>query len=194
MASIVEKIPNMKTPETLQLWRNAVDIASDPMKKAQHRLAADVILAVRAEWERRGRLPIGDEDMFAWPSTAADGGDGSLSTEDWTREGVLKSMGYKVGQVDGRPTNARERILGEIFDGPLPPVFVAGYLAEWGRPRTTRRLRKMAETIAALTRNAKRRKDARMRSAIRDWEHDLGFLYDEYYVGQFHFAWPTSAI
>ena len=33
-----------------------------------------------------------------------------------------------------------------------------------------------------------------MQSAIKDWEQDLEFLYMEYYVSRFHFAWPDSKI
>jgi hypothetical protein len=52
----------------------------------------------------------------------------------------------------------------------------------------------MAETIAALTRNARRRRDQKMNAAIRDWEMDLDFLYWEYYVEKFKFDWPNSKI
>jgi hypothetical protein len=194
MGSIVEKIPTVKTRDTLQLWRNAVDVLGDGKKSNQHVLAAKVIGAIRVEWERRSKQAFDPNDVFPWPSTTADGGSGNLSTEDWTEEGVFSCLGYRVGVTNGRPSNVRERILSEIFDGPLPPVFMSGYLAEWGRPASSGRLRKMAETIAALTRNARRRRDDKLRAAIRDWQQDLGFLHDEYYVGKFHFAWPMASI
>lgn len=52
----------------------------------------------------------------------------------------------------------------------------------------------MAETIAALVRNAKHRRDTRMKAAIRDWEQDLKQLHDESYVGTFSFGWPTTMV
>jgi hypothetical protein len=52
----------------------------------------------------------------------------------------------------------------------------------------------MAETIASFVRNAKRRRDAHMGSAIKDWEADLEFLYFGYYVDRFHFAWPSGSV
>jgi hypothetical protein len=74
-------------------------------------------------------------------------------------------------------------MLDQIFQSQIPPVFPSVYLNEWGQPRSVKRLKKMAETIAALTRNAKRRRDSRMKTAIRDCENDLNYLYHEYYVG-----------
>ena len=61
------------------------------------------------------------------------------------------------------------------------------------RLRAAARLKKMAETIAALARNAKRRNNASLDQAIRDWEHDLSFLYHTYYVGHFGFGWPSTS-
>ena len=57
---------------------------------------------------------------------------------------------------------------------------------------SAQRLRKLAETIAALTRNAKRRRDSIMATAIEHWEQDLEFLYYEFYVEKFYFGWPTT--
>jgi hypothetical protein len=51
----------------------------------------------------------------------------------------------------------------------------------------------MAETIAALARNAKRRADVGMEGAIEDWEDDLDFLFRAFYRGRFRFGWPRSA-
>jgi hypothetical protein len=49
----------------------------------------------------------------------------------------------------------------------------------------------MAHCIAAFTRNAKRRSAHDYAEAIADWEADLDYLYREYYVGHFSFAWPA---
>jgi hypothetical protein len=50
----------------------------------------------------------------------------------------------------------------------------------------------LAETIAALTRNAKGRQFANMKQAIADWEADLEYLRTTIYVGRFHFDWPRT--
>jgi hypothetical protein len=194
MPKIVAQIPKMKIRETVNLWQNAIRILEDPKQKSQHSSARKVLNAIGAEWERRRRTPLEEDDRFDWPSTHADPGSGFPDTDDWIQEGVLQYMGYRVGDTDGERQAIRQRILSEIFSGSIPPVFPRQYLDEWGQPSSVGRLRKLAETIAALTRNAKRRRDDTMRSAIRDWERDLEFLYYEYYVGKFHFAWPSSSV
>jgi hypothetical protein len=146
--------------------------------------------AISREWERRLRNPKPD-DYFKWPSTVAEGGDGGLVGQNWPAAGLLKVMGYTVGSTDGKPDDLRHAILVEVFSGHLPPVHSPAYMNEWGMPKTAARLRKMAESIAAFTRNAKRR-GAPMDHAIYDWEHDLRFLYDKYYVGHFGFGWPST--
>jgi hypothetical protein len=66
-------------------------------------------------------------------------------------------------------------------------------LAEgWGKPRTARRLQKLANTLAALTRNAKRRDSMSYAKAIDDWEDDLALLRERYYVQFLHFGWPAT--
>jgi hypothetical protein len=191
---ILAQIPKLKMRDTVNLWRNAIRILGDRRRKNQHSSARAVLEAIGKEWERRRYAPINPEDEFDWPSTEASPGSRSLDTDDWVEEGVLKYMGYTVGDTDGEPQGTRELILAEIFEGPIPPAFPTQYLDEWGEPSSVLRLKKIAETIAALTRNAKRRRGSKMHRAIRDWETDLDFLYHEYHVGKFHFAWPVSSI
>ena len=138
--------------------------------------------------------PLSTDEPFPWPSTAAHGGKGSLTNEIFTtKEGLLSYCGYKVG-ASGLPLDPRRRILDVIFLQPLPPIDNAAYAAEWGRPNTAQRLQKLAETIAALTRNAKRRNAARMDKSIREWESDLAYLKRRYYEGRFSFPWPVTDI
>ena len=92
----------------------------------------------------------------------------------------------------GGKTSVRQRMLTAIFDGPIPPAFPRDYLEKWSRPGTPARLRQLAETLAAFARNAKRRREANMDSAISDWEADLEFLYHNYYRGRFGFVWPLT--
>jgi hypothetical protein len=120
-------------------------------------------------------------------------GDGSLATDGWLREGLLKYVGYSVGKKS-ETARFRRRMLAEIFCGPIPPVFPKDYQKEWGDPGSVARLRKLAESIAAFARNAKRKKSANMQAAVQDWEADLEFLYDEYYCGKFNFGWPDISV
>lgn len=182
----------MKMSAVMRLWRNAVEILSDKRKQSQWRNARLVIDAIHKDWERRRRKGPAPEDFFHWPDTNAPIGMGKLSTEGWLQEGLLRYMGYQVGSTQGVSTPVRRRILEEIFDGALPPVFEPSYLEKWGPPQSPFRLQQMAETIAALARNAKRRRNPSYYGAIRDWERDLMFLYEQYYIDRFHFGWPST--
>ena len=176
------------------MFQNCTRILSDPKKAAMHVQARERIEAINAEWLRRRGTRIRVQDRFVWPSTEAKGGDGSLNTEEWIKEGLLHLMGYQVGLSNTATQAWRESLLSEIFACQVPPVFPDEYIREWAEPGSVGRLQKMAETLAALTRNARRRRDARMGSAIKDWESDLEFLYYEFYVEKFSFAWPTTKV
>jgi hypothetical protein len=188
---VLKNLPTMKFRNVIVLWQNANRILSDPSKADQHAQAEMVIHAIDEEWERRRASPLPDDDYFDWPTTDAKPGRGDLNSDDWEREGLLKVIGYKVG-IGGETQSFRKQILAAIFRGAVPPVFPSHYVAEWSSPGSPHRLRKMARTIAAFTRNAKRRRDTQMSEAIRDWERDLDFLHDEYYVGEFGFEWPPT--
>ena len=124
---------------------------------------------------------------FAWPTTEVSSGDAQLQS-DWPNIGLLKYMGYSVGR-SGLPARDRRRILKSVFTGTLPNVTAADYMAQWGKPRSEVRLAKMARSIAAFCRNA-RRKARRPDQAIDQWEQDLHWLKRTYYDGRFSFRWP----
>lgn len=189
---LVKKLPTMSYAELLKIWRNALRHPLGTASSASP--PARMIKAIEEEWDRRGAAHINPHDHFAWPSTDAPGGTGQLVFSATLPEGMLDYLDYHVGRTRGEVASVRRAILARIFVGKLPPVFPVEYLNEWGTPATSIRLRKLAETIAAFVRNSKRRHDERMDDAIAEWESDLGFLYDEYYIGRFHFGWPETAV
>ncbi|MBV7410866.1 hypothetical protein [Maritimibacter sp. DP1N21-5] len=176
----------------MRLWQNAIEITAGRRGGAARSDASKVLVAIRKEWDRRRVKGPRPDDFFNWPNTEAPTGMGKLSTEGWLQEGLLKYMGYQVGSTGGRSTPVRRRILEEIFEGSLPPVFEPQYMAKWGPPESPLRLQQMAETLASFARNSKRRLQPNMAGAIRDWEADLYFLYEQYYLDRFHFGWPSS--
>ena len=189
---VIDRIPEMPMQKTVSLWENAITILAKPGPKRLQ--ARQTIEAINAEWDRRRKEGVDGGEFFKWPTTEAKTGDGSISREAWLEEGMLLYMGYKVGHTDGKDRCVRKSILHEIFEGALPPVFPPRYLNEWGEARSARRLKKMAECIASFARNANRRRDNKMEVAVDQWESDLEYLYYEYYVRKFHFAWPSARI
>ena len=105
---------------------------------------------------------------------------------------MLSFLGYHVGETQPTPQNIRSCILDYVFECHLPPLDSHTYYLEWGTPHTAQRLEKLANTLAALTRNAKRRDAMSYKKAINDWEGDLAVLRERYYLNVFHFGWPET--
>ena len=188
----LQRLPSMSFPDTRQVWLNALVVIGDEARTSLHAAARQQLVAIEDEWARRNLQPELGDEYFPWPSTWAPGGDGSLTGTNWLLIGPLAFLGYHVGRTKGLPSLTRRAILGRVFVGVIPPVFPREYTAEWGTPASSARLRKLAESIAAFARHAKRRNQTVLDDAIRDWESDLQFLYDEYYLGRFRFTWPAT--
>ena len=107
---------------------------------------------------------------------------------------MLSLLGYHVGETLTLHPSIRESILQYAFEHHLPPVGDVAYFDEWGEPRGARRLQKLANTLASLARNAKRRDPLTLSRAISEWEQDLMFLYEQYYVHLFHLPLAMSAV
>ena len=105
---------------------------------------------------------------------------------------MLSFLGYHVGETQPTPRDIRWCILEYAFEYHLPPLNDLDYFLKWGSPRTPQRLYRLANTLAAFTRNAKRREGMSFTSAIEDWESDLVLLREKYYLNFFRFGWPAT--
>ena len=103
--------------------------------------------------------------------------------------------------MNGVPTEERRLILENAFRcETLPNVNNQEYMEQWGGRVTSSRFKKMAYSIAQFTKNAKRASQRNTGNdndeAINDWESDLDWLKEEFYVGRFdhRFDWPETEI
>ena len=129
---------------------------------------------------------------FEWPSTDAPASKHGFTGDFFDyKDGLLSYVGYRVGKT-GESESIRRRILDCVFNNKLPNVDSFDYMKEWADPKTSQRLEKMAHSLAAFVRNAKRRTDD-LSEAVGDWDADLRHLHDKYYVGKFHFSWPQGS-
>lgn len=132
-------------------------------------------------------------ETFRWPSTVAYEADESMPESNWPKVGMLSAVGYCVG-INGLGLKQRQELLSNVYSKRLPFVDSRKYVAEWGVPKSSERLKKLAEAIAAFVRNAKRKKN-NMSVAIREWEQDLAWLKEKYYLQhKFIWVWPKSAL
>jgi len=128
---------------------------------------------------------------FHWPSTDAPASTSGFFGNHWHyKEGLLSFVGYRVGR-NGVEKQLRQRILDCVFHNDLPQVDSVEYMRQWDEPKSAARLQKMAESLAAFTRNAKRKALCDYRDAVVDWETDLTYLHNKYYRGFFGFCWPA---
>ena len=154
----------------------------------------DAAIRCRLEVSTRWCVQAARAEWFPWPSTSASPGVQRLKRIDCPPHGMLSFLGYHVGEILPTPESMRRCILEYAFECHLPPLSGNAYYLQWGVPLTAQRLHKMANTLAALTRNAKRRDDPSWAKAIADWEGDLDFIHQRYYLGFFRFAWPGTSL
>jgi hypothetical protein len=131
---------------------------------------------------------------FDWPSTLITG-EGTIETDnsDWPQTGLLGYMGYKVGRSGIKDSAKRQKLLEKVYTSQLPHVTSASYMAEWGTPRSCKRLQKMSNSLAAFCRNAKGREKPLL-MAISHWEEDLNWLHEKFYRGRCSFSWPSTYV
>jgi hypothetical protein len=132
---------------------------------------------------------------FQWPSTRIVPSIlGNNLISDWPKKGLLGWLNYRVGRK-GLPSNRRRAILARAFEEDFTLGFPTTYLKDWGKPASPQRLKKMAHSVAAFCRNAKRRQSHQAKSAIDDWETDLDWLRRAFYdpLG-FRFVWPQTDV
>lgn len=128
---------------------------------------------------------------FRWPSTDAPPARNALAQGVFEIDiGLLRTMGYRVG-VEGIGESKRRAILDDIYLHELYLLRGHPQQKQWGKPQTAERLRRLANTIAAFTRNAKRMRQPAL-VAIAEWEADLRYLRKTHYAGVYDFQWPST--
>jgi hypothetical protein len=175
--------------DTLNLWIHYCEILSNPSLANRHRNAKSALWAIEDYWVQRRQLHDCDE-FFIWPTTNAPLGGGEFHVDWPSAYGVLRLMGYQVGRVNGKRELVRRGVLHRVYKIRLPPVLPGADLDSWGAPDTGPRLQKMAESIAAFARNAKRNDPSKLKRAIDEWEADLEYLRQKYYVDKYDFPYP----
>jgi hypothetical protein len=174
----------------LRIWRNAAEILVNQSRPADHQPAHETQTQIELEWSRRCADGVWPDLWLPWPRTVSSPAvGGGIYQKPVPDDGMLKAMGYHVGQTKPVREPLRRLILQRIVDGALPPVETPDYVGQWGEPGSSDRLAKLARTLANLAFNEERRGRS-AEGAYGQRKADLNFLYDQYYVGKFDFVWP----
>ncbi len=170
-------------------WSNSEDLQII-LSELKYRKAVG---AIKLSQQIIDQLYILSEEQFLWPSTAIMPSKEALNADQyWFEDGMLSFLGYHVGQK-GVSTDRRHLILDYVFNSKLPNVNSIEYMQEWSKPSSGFRLKKIANTLATLTKNAKRSKN-NLSLATDQWEVDLKYLKEKYYNGKYDFTWPKTHI
>lgn len=112
----------------------------------------------------------------------------SLIKQEWMRrleedglssgapaEGIMSTMGYRVGDTQGIKQEYRIIIMIEILKGPLPFVESPSYMREWGNDGSLDRYNKLKRFLNGEINSPLQRNNYR---AIAEWKEDLKWLED----------------
>lgn len=110
----------------------------------------------------------------------------SLIKQEWMRrleedglssgapaEGMMSTMGYRVGDTQGIKQEYRIMIMIEILKGPLPFVESPSYMREWGNDGSLDRYKKLKRFLNGEINSPLQRNNYR---AIAEWKEDLKWL------------------
>jgi len=115
-----------------------------------------VILLIKQEWMRRL-----EEDGLSSGAPA---------------EGIMSTMGYRVGDTQGIKQEYRTMIMIEILKGPLPFVESPSYMREWGEDGSLDRYNKLKRFLNGEINSPLQKNNYR---AILEWKEDLIWLEDD---------------
>ena len=91
-------------------------------------------------------------------------------------EGMMSTMGYRVGDTLGIKKEYRIMIMIEILKGPLPFVDSPQYMREWGEDASPKRFEKLKRFLNGEINSPLQKNNYR---AISDWKDDLKWLEEE---------------
>jgi hypothetical protein len=160
MSMIIQKIPDMSDQDLLNLFHNA----AKSLTKGPNLEAASVIKAIGNEWTKRL-----DQARA-----------GTRSTER-PNDGMLATLGYRVGSVNGEKTPIRRKILELILEQlHLPIVDSPAYTDEWGDPNSSKRYNKLIRFLESQLTNPSNTNRPNMGKAMIEWAEDLEWVQTKY--------------
>ncbi len=160
MLRVIENIPKKSDEDLLAIFNNAAKALS----KGPNLEAAAVIKAIGDEWKNR------------LVHVRA----GTRSTER-PNEGMLATLGYRVGSVNGEKTPIRRQILKLVLEQlQLPMVGSPAYTDEWGEPKSTKRYEKLIRFLESQLTNPGNINRPNMEKAMIEWAEDLEWVQTNY--------------
>jgi hypothetical protein len=157
---VIEKIPTMSDEDILALLHNATRL----LAKGPNLAAESVIKAIEREWKVRL-----DRARAGTSSTAR------------PNDGMLATLGYRVGSVNGEKMPIRRQILKLVLEQlQLPIVGSPAYTDEWGEPKSSKRHEKLVRFLESQLANPGNTNRPNMEKAMIEWAEDLNWVQKNY--------------
>lgn len=125
---------------------------TNQLKKIEYKI---IVSLIKKEWIKRG---LEEEDG---PSSGA------------PAEGIMSTMGYRVGDTQGIKQEYRIMIMIDVLEGPLPFVESPSYMREWGEDGSLDRYNKLKRFLNGEINSPLQKNHYR---AISEWKDDLKWL------------------
>lgn len=147
--AIIEKKSNQGLAE---YYRTLMKRFVDSVDSVKSKDLEAVIGIIKREWMKR--LEEGDQQGLP-------------------EEGLMSTMGYRVGDTQGIKAPYRRMIMKEILEGPIPFVGNPSYMREWGSDGSIERYNKMKRFLKSEIKMPMQKNNYR---AISEWKEDLKWL------------------
>ncbi len=145
-------IKNKSNPELAKYYRTLMKRFVDSIDSSKSKDLEAVIAIIKMEWMQR--LEEGDQDGLP-------------------DEGLMSTMGYRVGDTQGIKASYRRMIMKEILEGPIPFVSNPAYMREWGQDGSIERYDKMKRFLKSEINSPVQKHNYR---AVSEWKEDLQWL------------------
>jgi len=159
MPNIFNKIPTMNDQDLLNLFHNA---SRKPLK-GPDAAAESVIATIEREWNKRLDRARAGTYSYATPN-----------------DGMLATLGYRVGIVNGEKAPIRRQILKHVLELQLPMVGSPAYTDEWGTPKSSKRYEKLIRFLESQLNNPGNNDRPNMEKAMIEWREDLEWVQRTY--------------
>ena len=125
--------------------------------------AESIIADIECEWKRRLDLARAGNCAYGSPP-----------------EGMLATLGYHVGNVEGESTPVRRLILKHLVERQLPLVQSPAYTDEWGTPKSSERVHKLIRFLESQLNNPRNNNAPNMERAMIEWSEDLEWVQETF--------------
>ena len=146
-------IQNKSNPDLADYYRKLIKRLVDTSNLIKISEIEELIILIRNEWNLRLK----------------EGGKSSGTPA----EGIMSTMGYRVGDTKGIKQEYRYRIIKDVLNSPLPYVDSPSYMKEWGEKSSDKRYNKLKRFLSGEINSPLQKNNYR---AISEWTSDLDWL------------------